>query len=198
MNLGYRNPRTLTYVLAGLLAGSVALNCAQIIKLNRMQSRVAARPSIKPGTLIPPIAVVDAAGKTSELRYDGNPRPTVVYVTRAGCSWCERNRSNIDFLSTRFESKYRFVELSLLADKNKKLEAEKEGSRPARSFYGVTADKMFELYHINATPQTLVVASNGQVLKNWSGAYNGRIREEVDAFFGTQVPGLTPASQVSH
>jgi hypothetical protein len=45
-----------------------------------------------------------------------------------------------------------------------------------------------------STPQTIVIAPDGRVLKNWRGVYAQRSQPDVEAFFGVRLPGLTPGS----
>ncbi len=41
-----------------------------------------------------------------------------------------------------------------------------------------------------ATPQTIVVASDGRVLRTWTGAYVGRNKQEMEMFFSVQLPEI--------
>jgi hypothetical protein len=46
-------------------------------------------------------------------------------------------------------------------------------------------------YHLNGTPQTIVVASNGKVLQNIEGAYVGENKYAAEKFFGIKFPGTS-------
>lgn len=43
---------------------------------------------------------------------------------------------------------------------------------------------------IGATPQTIVMSREGEVLKNWSGAYSNLLRDEVEQYFQVTLPGI--------
>jgi hypothetical protein len=44
---------------------------------------------------------------------------------------------------------------------------------------------------LGSTPQTILISPEGEVLKSWAGAYVGRVRPEVEVFFGVNLPGLS-------
>lgn len=46
-------------------------------------------------------------------------------------------------------------------------------------------------YKFGGTPQTLVVSADGHVIKNWTGAYSGSLKTEIEGFFQIELPGLT-------
>jgi peroxiredoxin len=180
--------RRLSYVLSAFLICSIALNVAQSARLYRTQARGPKVQALRPGVTVPTVTVVDGAGKSSPLLSQDDPRPTVIYVTRLGCSWCVKNRNNIEFLAKNFQKAYRFLEVSLL-DPGAKLSA-REQNAEVMPTVGAENKRMRELYQITGTPQTYVVSAKGAVIKSWAGAYEGKNREEVEAFFGTKVPGL--------
>lgn len=40
-----------------------------------------------------------------------------------------------------------------------------------------------------ATPQTLVIAEEGTILKRWQGAFSGDSKKEIEGFFSVHLPG---------
>ena len=50
-------------------------------------------------------------------------------------------------------------------------------------------------YRLSGTPQTIVVSSRGEVMKNWNGAYVGDVKHEVESYFGIILPGLNEVKQ---
>jgi hypothetical protein len=51
-----------------------------------------------------------------------------------------------------------------------------------------------DAYGLGATPQTIVVGSDGLVAKNWKGACTGRLLTEVSALLDVQLPGVSESS----
>jgi hypothetical protein len=47
-----------------------------------------------------------------------------------------------------------------------------------------------QAFGLGATPQTIVLGSDGVILKNWRGAYTGSLLHEVDSVLSVQLPGL--------
>ena len=44
---------------------------------------------------------------------------------------------------------------------------------------------------LGSTPQTIVIAPDGRVLKNWIGAFGMPVQTQVEEFFDVRLPGLT-------
>ncbi len=45
---------------------------------------------------------------------------------------------------------------------------------------------------MGATPQTIVVSSNGIVLASWNGAFLGRQKDTVEKLFNVRLPEVNP------
>lgn len=45
-------------------------------------------------------------------------------------------------------------------------------------------------YKLGGTPQTLVISSEGRILKSWFGAYSGPVAQEVEEYFSIRLPGI--------
>ena len=48
-----------------------------------------------------------------------------------------------------------------------------------------------EAYGMSGTPQTIVLAPDGSVVRNWKGAYFNKTGSEVEGFFRIRLPGLS-------
>jgi hypothetical protein len=48
----------------------------------------------------------------------------------------------------------------------------------------------YKSYGLGPTPLTLVLSSDGEILKSWVGAYSGHTQKEVESYFGITLPGL--------
>ena len=45
-------------------------------------------------------------------------------------------------------------------------------------------------YKLGGTPQTILVSPQGKVLRNWSGAFAGRQRDELQRYFPVRLPEI--------
>jgi hypothetical protein len=43
---------------------------------------------------------------------------------------------------------------------------------------------------LSGTPQTLVITNDGKIIKNWFGAYAGKLQIELEQYFQLKLPGL--------
>jgi hypothetical protein len=50
-------------------------------------------------------------------------------------------------------------------------------------------------YRFSGTPQTLLISNERRVLQTWAGAYSGVQKQEIESYFGLQLPGLSAARQ---
>lgn len=171
-----------------LLAASLSLNVYLGVTRPRVVEGNTAR--LLPGTKVDPFTAVGADGKSLTISYDGTNKPTVLYVLSPSCIWCRRNQANIDKIAETKANDFRFIGLSL-GEEGLKEYAEQYGLKfPV--YAGLTKETVQSL-GLGGTPQTIVVSSEGNVLKVWSGAYLENMQPEVEAFFGIQLPGLTSA-----
>ena len=165
------------YVLLVLLALSLATNVA-VVGTVVLNQRAQGQPDVPVGAKLKPIAGTTADGRSTFVSY-GEDRPTVLYVYSPTCAWCERNLAAISLLSKEAADRYRFVGVSLPSNK-------KEGS-PALPFPAVLTNAGGPF---RSTPQTLVIGSDGRVVKSWIGAYIGNTKSEIEQFFSVQLPNL--------
>jgi peroxiredoxin len=180
---------TASHGLLVLLCGSVIINAALARELRDARRR--SDRQISAGTEVPPIDGRSVNGDAVTLTYRGE-RPTVLYYFSPTCNWCERNWRNVQALVAATRGRFRVVGLSA---------SEKAGEH--LSARGVTIDLVSGFsqaiaseYRLGGTPQTIVVAPNGRVLRAWTGAYTGRVSGEIEAYFGIRLPGLTELSTV--
>ena len=63
---------------------------------------------------------------------------------------------------------------------------------PATQFpvYTDLAAKSVVAYRLGGTPDTLVVSSDGTLLRHWKGAYSGSNKQEIEEYFAITLPGL--------
>lgn len=140
------------------------------------------RPDVAVGMILKPIAGVLASGQATTISYSEDQRPLVLYVVSGTCKWCERNLNSISALSQFAGARYRFVGISLSSDAS-----DAKGQEPPFRFPVVltTGPVPFQ-----STPQTIVVASNGRVMRSWTGAYIGATKLEIERYFGARLPDI--------
>lgn len=178
-------------LLLTLLLGSLILNVYLGWSVASLKNTLAARakpPELAEGMLVQHIVVSDLYGEQQSLSLTDTGKPTVLYVLSPACKWCERNMQNIRVLASLRGESFRFIALSL---DEKNLDEYVAGNHFTFPVYKrPTPDTIREL-GLESTPQTIIVSPDGRVAKNWVGAYGERLRPEVEAYFGVELPGLT-------
>jgi len=174
-----------------LLVASVSLNVIQATRIGGLRSVIRTlrgEAQLAVGTSVPPMAVHDLRGQPTEVRFDGVDTPTVVYVFSPTCGWCARNLNNIKTLADQAGGRYRFVGVSLV-EKDLQTYVERSGlTFPVFMKPDASSLKAFKL---GGTPETVVVAPDGRVLKVWPGAFSEASHADVERFFKVVLPGLT-------
>lgn len=176
-----------------LLVASLSLNVYLGWRLKqgtpiRAQSTV----NLTAGMKVAPVYAKDGDGKPVTISYDTTNKPTVFYVMSPSCIWCKRNQANIDKIAEAKANDFRFVGLSLAETGLKEYFEEHAFKFPV--YAGLTKETVQAL-GLGGTPETIVVSSEGKILKVWSGAYVADVQPEVETFFGIKLPGLTSLGQ---
>jgi peroxiredoxin len=138
------------------------------------------------GVSLASIPVVQADGTKTDISVNDG-RWSVVYVMSPSCIWCRRNLANINALSAASQKRYRFIGLSVTADKL--AEYVKAGYMPFTPL-AVDTNRQPKQLDIAGTPSTLVIDPSGTVKKVWNGAYQGDTQNEIEQFFHVKLPGL--------
>jgi len=176
-----------------LLAASLCLNVYLGLKLKQGASSVGQNTAnLMPGTKIDPFTAIGDDGKPVTISYGATSKPTVVYVMSPSCIWCRRNQANIDKIAETKANDFRFIGLSLGETGLKEYFGGRTLKFPV--YAGLTKETVQAL-GLGGTPQTIIVSSEGKILKVWSGAYIESLRPDVEAFFGMELPGLTSLSK---
>jgi len=114
-------------------------------------------------------------------------RATVLHVFSPNCGWCERNLPNIATLADSIGGRFDVYGVSLT---DKDVDSYVRSRRISYPVV-VASDEARVQYKLGGTPQTLVVAPGGRLIKNWRGAYQTTMLNEVESFFGVVLPGLS-------
>jgi hypothetical protein len=181
------------YVFAAvtvLFVASVALN---VVLARKVRSLVRMQPvQVSPleiGASVPPITAKRVNGAIETIAYSKSDGCTVLYVFTPTCIWCERNLDNIKKLAQSKDAEYRFIGLSL---SDRGLSSYLASNGLALPTYTNLTPDALEAYKLHGTPQTIVVSPEGRVIQNWMGAYVGKQKSEVEAFFHVSLPGIPP------
>lgn len=179
-----------TFILTILLIGSVGLNIFLARKINYLNSILQVKlkyPVLALGSTAPDLSAKDMSDKSVAINYGENGQVTVLYVFSPDCHWCAQNIENIRFLAKNAGTKYRFVGISTTTDMLSEYLA--QNTMPFEIYHS-PPDTVRVAYNLRATPSTIVVSSDGKILKYWQGAYSNELQADVESFFQVHLPGL--------
>lgn len=176
-------------ILSALLVGSACLNLALAARLHSERGRRLAARSLQQGDKVPSLLARTPGGQPVVLSYGIETRPRVFYVFRPGCGWCDANRPNILALANGAKQQFEFVGLCLQGRPQEAQECVTSHPVPFPVYVDISAKTRSE-YKLSGTPQTLVVTSDGTVVRNWRGAYLDDQVREIESFFNVSLPGL--------
>lgn len=172
-----------------LLVLSVSLNVALAAKIrsDREVARLAkVQGRLEVGKRVSALDLRQSSGQPVKISYSDSSLPTVLYVMRPGCGWCQRNNENLRSLIASAAGRYRVFVLS----------TEDKGVDDYAAKYGITtpilqglSDAAKKEYILGATPQTIVIGQDSVVRQDWIGAYNDIILREIRESLGVQLPG---------
>jgi hypothetical protein len=172
-----------------LLICSASLNVLLAQKVRQLREGIRLIKSearLAEGSSVPPIAVRDVNGWPAIISYEQTGPPTLLYIFTPSCGWCSKNVANIQALAEQARDGYRIIGLSLSSENLIDYVAEHNLNFPV---YEVSAEGA-RSYRLGGTPQSIVVSSDGKVLRNWGGAYSGSLQQDVERYFGVHLPGL--------
>jgi hypothetical protein len=176
-------------LIAGLLAVSAITNILLVLKVKELRVTISAL-KMEQGTVLgmqlPPLTAEDLSGQSVTVRFDESERPTLLYVFTPACGWCKRNEDNLRSLASQTSERLTIIGVSLSHDGL----AEYVGQRfpPVRV---IKPDaRTITAYKLSGTPTTILVSSQGVVLRVWKGAYNDSLQRELEEYFHIKLPGL--------
>ena len=178
-------------LLAMLLLISATLNVllsARVQQITRAAERARADTRLSVGTPLKAFTAIDPKGNSISIdprSPDG--RMTVFYVFTPPCGWCKRNVDSSNALYEQTRDRVRFVGLSLSEQNLVDYLASNAIAYPVLT--RLPSEVVID-YRLGGTPQTIVVASDGRVLKNWMGAFQNSNRSEIQSFLNVQLPAL--------
>jgi hypothetical protein len=164
-----------------VVSGSVNLGLAR--QLDYVAARAAS--PLAPGTRVPPISGDSVTGQVT-IVYPAS-QPIVLYYFSADCGWCRRNWDNVGVLANSLKGRFRLVALSASPGVAEEVRNRLSGFEVVWN----ARQDVRSAYRLGGTPMTVVVGTDGNVLKAWSGAFQGRVEREIERFFNVDLPGLT-------
>ncbi len=177
-----------------LLLISVGLNVGLAIKLrsaNLKILKISQEDTIVPGDSLPSVQARRLDGSPITFRYDATQRPTLIYVFSPTCVWCQKNLRNFEDLYSKVGADYNFIGLSISEEKLEAFVADHNWEFPVLK---EPTPATVLAYRLGSTPQTILVSQDGHVLRNWSGAYIGEVKNEIEEYFGFPLPGILEIS----
>ena len=174
------------YVTVALIV-SLVLNVllgATVLRLKNTGPKAPSVPSRLPeGALLVPFSAEDSAGRQIVVHPADGMSTTVLYFLSPECSWCQRNLESVRALAAMSGSKYRMIGISLSPQRTP--DTAKQYPFPV---YFNPEPGLASSYGLSGTPQTMIVSSDGRVLKNLPGLYVGAVRTEIMRTLGVVLP----------
>lgn len=181
----------LTNVLTGLFVGSLVLILAMVIRLERIEAALSPPTLATVGTTVLPVNAREVDGEPIIVPIGHTRKPVVLYIFSPTCGWCARNLKNIHALSSERGGQFAFVGISLSSTG---LKSYANAANLPFPLYAISTSRDVHPLVLNSTPETIVIAPNGRVVKSWMGAYVGTTQAEVQNYFDIHLPGLTNQS----
>lgn len=181
-----------TFVLLTALGVSITINVLQARYIGHFIDRseqTALKGALAIGTKVPPLDVLDLSGKRSRLVYSDTSKPTILYIFRPSCIWCQRNAGALTELAEHASDQYRIVGISLTKEGLAEFVQSHAMNFPVYS--GLTP-ALIAAYRLGTTPETIVISPNGNVRERWNGAYMGGTKTAVERFFALSFRSPTP------
>jgi len=174
------NVGLLALCLVLLASNLVLLRQAKAVERNNEALRHFAL-EIKAGARVPPLEGVDLAGNWARIGFD-QQKPLLVFVFSPRCAFSDRNWTTWSALSPVPEQRVRvaYVDVSKTADAAY-LRAHPTGNALVIAKPDARA---ITSYNLSMTPQTILVDSQGTVLKVWSGVLTASDVADIRASLG--------------
>lgn len=172
-----------------LAVASLVLNVALSARVLRQQQVIRSLtppPIVKLGAVAGAVTGTDPAGKSVRIE-PRSANGTLLYVFAPTCGWCKRNSDNIRAVVGAARQRGMDVYAVSLVEKGAQ---EYLASHHLDVPLLVPSDATREAYGMSGTPQTIVLSSDGAVIRNWKGAYFNKTGADVEGFFRIRLPGL--------
>ena len=185
---------TLMRLIDRLLLGSVicvvAFNVYLWVDHNAQQPTRKAFPpgeAAVVGTQPPPFSAARYPSN-EPIELAAGPKPSLLYFMSPSCLWCERNGDNIAALWQQLKDSHRFVAIS----------SSKHGLDNFLAQHPIPFDVLLaadvpaavaNAYGLGATPNLILLSSDGFIKRVWAGALRGRQKDSLESFLRVRLPG---------
>jgi peroxiredoxin len=172
-------------VMLGLsLAGNVLLGW-KVKSLGSETALLRSRLAPSVGMKVADLNLIDISGHSIRLYPDPN-QPTILYIFRPGCKWCESNLASIRSLNDQAKTKIRIIGVSTTSlDLDQYLR-----SFPLPFQVFIASPSELTKVHFVGTPQTIELSSDGTVEQNWVGAYGEGTAPLIEKELSVKLPAL--------
>lgn len=167
-----------------LLICSLGINLLLGIRVSRLNGMVESLRfgnDLSIGTRVPGIQGRLLGSGTRDLEFTESRVPTLLYVFRPDCGWCQKNLSNLRTLIAASGARYRIVGLALPSIPTT-LESYLQTTQLKLPVYTDIAETSIEAYHLGGTPETIVVSPKSEVLRVWIWAYQGPMLKDIENY----------------
>lgn len=182
------------WLLLAILAGSLALNVHLGWAVRSLSQGRVAPSAVTVGARVPTLTLEDLDRRRVTIDWRSGGRPTLVYVFSPSCHWCTRNLPNIKSLTSGLNAKYRILGISL---SGQGLTPYVKDNGLAFPVYTNPTEANGRPFVLAGTPQTLIIALDGTVQEAWRGAYAERVKKDIEAKLGVELPGMAPDPQAA-
>lgn len=172
--------------LSLLLLGSLCINLWLGLKVRALSSPPDFTSLAVTGVMLPRLTCTDLTGKPETIDFSGGKGGSVLYIFNPDCGWCAKNLENIRALAAA-RTDLRFIGISVISAK---LTAYVQSSGLRFPVCSIASYGDIHELKLGATPQTIVIAPDGKVAKNWIGAYTAGQQKEIESYFEIKLPGL--------
>jgi peroxiredoxin len=178
-----------TIVVGSVIGCSLVLNVAQAIhnrELVRYAASAFARGHLSVGEHLPPLEASDLQGNKVTIEYSKPSTPTLLYVFRPSCIWCQRNAALANALSRQVSKRYGMIGISIEAAGLEEYMKETQSAFPVF----LASPDSIERYRLQSTPETILIGRDGRVIQSWNGAYTAALHSVIESTLSIHLPEL--------
>jgi len=180
--------RILLLSLIGVTVLIIGLQARYISILQHQLEILTASGKLRAGADMKRLMVSDLNGNQTVLEFENATKPTILYVFRPACVWCERNAGALESLANAVAGSHRLIGLSLVADGTAEFVSEHRMKFPV--YTGIPSAAVSS-YKLGATPETILIDPHGKVVQSWKGAYVGVTRSAIEEVLSVKISGYS-------
>lgn len=186
--------KTVDFYLVVVLSFSLFVNLGLGLKVHKLNLLLTPRPlpQLAVSSKVESLDALDISGKSRHVVLNSGVKPVVLYIFSPTCGWCAKNLKNIKEIYHLKNSDFEFIGVSLapngipeyIAQTGFPLDVVKEPSEASK-----------QVFHLDETPETIVVDPSGTIAQVWPGAYSSsKTCRKIERFFQMPAGSLTPIS----